>query len=348
MRSAPPCPAVRRSRSIAFTAHAMVGDRERALAGRVRRLPQQAHRLLHVRGARRGPAAVKRPQARPSSSSTTSRPTALAAAQAPDPPRLRRCRGRVDGAGALAAVEEHEPDLVCLDVMMPRPDGVEVCQRLRSQPRHAGLPILLLTALDRPEDRARGPRGGRQRFPLQAVRRDRAHREASLAAADEGAAGSARPTSSASTSARASRPRPFGIRCRVSLGGDRRHATALFADVRGYTALASEHPPEVILDLLNSYLTVVMDAVEPRAAPWPISWATASSPSSAPPSCHSDDPARAVRAALAMQDAVASPRDPDRCPAFASRPESASPPARSSPAISAPSVACTTPSWARR
>ena len=48
----------------------------------------------------------------------------------------------------------------------------------------------------------------------------------------------------------------------VSLGGDRRHVSTLFADVRGYTAIAAEHPPETTLDLLNRYLTIVSDAVE--------------------------------------------------------------------------------------
>ena len=61
-----------------------------------------------------------------------------------------------DGRSALAAVVSVEPDLLCLDVMMPGIDGVEVCQRLRREPEHAGLPILLLTALNRPEDKARG------------------------------------------------------------------------------------------------------------------------------------------------------------------------------------------------
>ena len=59
----------------------------------------------------------------------------------------------VDGESALRAVVDEAPDLVCLDVMMPEPGGIEVCQQLRRHPEYAGLPILLLTALDRPEDK---------------------------------------------------------------------------------------------------------------------------------------------------------------------------------------------------
>ena len=69
-----------------------------------------------------------------------------------------------DGPSAIRAVAEQQPDLVCLDVMMPGLDGIEVCQRLRRQPEYAGLPILLLTALDRSEDKARGLEAGANDF----------------------------------------------------------------------------------------------------------------------------------------------------------------------------------------
>ena len=210
-----------------------------------------------------------------------------------------------DGEGALVAVEEHDPDLVCLDVMMPRPDGVEVCQRLRSQPRHAGLAILLLTALDRPEDRARGLEAGANDFlskPFDEIELTARIRSLLRTKALQDRIGDLLGQYvSESVAAEALRD-PYA----VSLGGDRRHATALFADVRGYTALASEQPPEVILDLLNSYLTVVMDAVEAEGGTVADLLGDGIFAFFGAPVMHSDDPARAVRAALAMQEAVAS------------------------------------------
>ncbi|RPJ17765.1 MAG: response regulator, partial [Chloroflexi bacterium] len=52
-----------------------------------------------------------------------------------------------DGAQALQMLEQLQPDLILLDVMMPGMDGFEVCRRIRSTPQLAEVPILMLTAL---------------------------------------------------------------------------------------------------------------------------------------------------------------------------------------------------------
>jgi two-component system, OmpR family, phosphate regulon response regulator PhoB len=57
-----------------------------------------------------------------------------------------------DGAGALAAARKSVPDLVILDVRMPRMSGLDVCRELRADPRTAHLPIIMLTARARPQD----------------------------------------------------------------------------------------------------------------------------------------------------------------------------------------------------
>jgi signal transduction histidine kinase len=53
-----------------------------------------------------------------------------------------------DGFQALQVLDHIQPDLILLDVMMPGMDGFEVCRRIRSTPRVAEVPILILTALD--------------------------------------------------------------------------------------------------------------------------------------------------------------------------------------------------------
>jgi two-component system cell cycle response regulator len=51
------------------------------------------------------------------------------------------------GAAALRLATSEQPDLILLDVMMPDMSGVEVCQRLKSEPATAGIPVILITAL---------------------------------------------------------------------------------------------------------------------------------------------------------------------------------------------------------
>jgi signal transduction histidine kinase len=53
-----------------------------------------------------------------------------------------------NGAQALQTLDKLQPDLILLDVMMPGMDGFEVCRRIRSNPKLAEIPIILLTALD--------------------------------------------------------------------------------------------------------------------------------------------------------------------------------------------------------
>lgn len=61
-----------------------------------------------------------------------------------------------DGEAALEAVAAAAPDLVILDVMLPRMNGFDVCRRLRADPRWKDLKILMLTARGRETEVAKG------------------------------------------------------------------------------------------------------------------------------------------------------------------------------------------------
>ena len=54
-----------------------------------------------------------------------------------------------NGEDALAAVGEFAPDLILLDVMMPRLSGYDVCQKVRENPSWAGIRIIMLSAKGR-------------------------------------------------------------------------------------------------------------------------------------------------------------------------------------------------------
>ena len=69
-------------------------------------------------------------------------------------------RTATDGEAALAAVRERAPDLILLDVMMPKLDGYQVCRTIRADPAHARLKVVLLTAKSRQQERALGAAAG--------------------------------------------------------------------------------------------------------------------------------------------------------------------------------------------
>ncbi len=62
----------------------------------------------------------------------------------------------VDGEDALQKASSNPPNVIVLDIMMPRMDGLTALHRLRSQATTANIPIILLTARGLPEDRVRG------------------------------------------------------------------------------------------------------------------------------------------------------------------------------------------------
>ena len=61
-----------------------------------------------------------------------------------------------DGEEALQQIAEHDPDLILLDIMLPKKNGFEVCQELRADPARAGTKVIMLTAKGRDTEIAKG------------------------------------------------------------------------------------------------------------------------------------------------------------------------------------------------
>lgn len=69
-----------------------------------------------------------------------------------------------DGFKALAICDDEQVDIILLDIMMPGMDGFEVCEKLKSNPKTAHIPVVMVTALDQPSDRVRGLKAGADDF----------------------------------------------------------------------------------------------------------------------------------------------------------------------------------------
>jgi len=76
-----------------------------------------------------------------------------------------------DGVEALAVYEKEKPDLVILDVMMPRMNGLEACQKIRALEKKSGrrVPVIFLTARDTTHDKTSAALSGGDEFVAKPV-----------------------------------------------------------------------------------------------------------------------------------------------------------------------------------
>ena len=103
-----------------------------------------------------------------------------------------KVRSAADGANGLDAARRDLPDLILLDLMLPGMDGLEVCKRLRMEPRTARIPIIMLTAKGGESDRVVGLEMGADDYvakpfsPRELVARVKAVLRRAAASAEEG------------------------------------------------------------------------------------------------------------------------------------------------------------------
>jgi DNA-binding response OmpR family regulator len=77
-----------------------------------------------------------------------------------------------DGRDGLAKVDEVEPDLVLLDVMMPGMDGWEVARVIKNHPEHGAIRVVMLTARSGFSDKQEGLRAGADDYIVKPIRLD--------------------------------------------------------------------------------------------------------------------------------------------------------------------------------
>jgi class 3 adenylate cyclase len=178
-----------------------------------------------------------------------------------------RVMSAADGQEALDRIQEYPPDLVILDLNMPRLNGYEVCERLKADPSTANIPVLMLTAWAGPDHRVKGLQLGAEDYLAKPFdcRELLARVETRLRLKHETDRLRATQKTIRETFERYVSPqvveRMLADPSQVRLGGTQQTITALFADLRGYTALAETLPPDQLVDVLNGYLTVATQAV---------------------------------------------------------------------------------------
>ena len=61
-----------------------------------------------------------------------------------------------DGFEAMSVITDHQPDIIFVDIMMPRLDGYQTCQLIKANKRFRDIPVIMLSSKDGLFDRARG------------------------------------------------------------------------------------------------------------------------------------------------------------------------------------------------
>src|SRR5579871_4270030 len=69
-----------------------------------------------------------------------------------------------NGEEGLRVSETFMPDLILLDVMMPKVDGLQVCREIKGNPKTEKIPVVMLTALDQQIDKLRGWESGADEY----------------------------------------------------------------------------------------------------------------------------------------------------------------------------------------
>lgn len=184
-----------------------------------------------------------------------------------------------DGEQTLQAVLQHQPDLILLDVTMPKLDGFEVCRRLRSDPQYPYVPVILVTAKTETRDIVAGLNAGGDEYltkpvdqaalvaRVRSILRQKALYDQVQAQATQLATWNEkleqRVAEQLGEIERVSRLKRFlapQIAELILSSGDehlleshRRNVTVMFCDLRGFTAFAESAAPEEVWEVLGEY-----------------------------------------------------------------------------------------------
>ena len=89
-----------------------------------------------------------------------------------------------DGFDALAKITDHRPDVIFVDIMMPRLDGYQTCALIKRHPDFRRIPVVLLSSKDGLFDRAKGRLVGSERYLTKPFTREELLETVSAFAAD--------------------------------------------------------------------------------------------------------------------------------------------------------------------
>jgi class 3 adenylate cyclase len=169
-----------------------------------------------------------------------------------------RAASAPNGRVALDMLRAEPYDLVLLDIEMPEMDGFAVLEQLKADPKLRDLPVIVTSSMEGLDNVVRCIDLGAEDYLRKPVKEVllKARIGASLEKKRLGDEQKELVRRFA-TSAVAQDLQESGF----ALGGRRVHASVMFADIRGFTALVESQPPEETIELLNSWYVLMFDAI---------------------------------------------------------------------------------------
>jgi adenylate cyclase len=172
---------------------------------------------------------------------------------------------------ALAAIAACAPDLILMDVVMPGANGFQLCRQLKGEPQTLAIPIVLITGLQRRDDRIAGKEAGADDFLSKPVYQEELlARVNSLMRLSEArrALEQARLAREVEQTQRIQRMFERYVSPKLVqeiLGGGenplerftRSEVVAMFADMRGFTQLSERFEPRKVVQLLNDFFSLI-------------------------------------------------------------------------------------------
>jgi len=170
-----------------------------------------------------------------------------------------------NGFAALSAIEEHHPDVVLLDIEMPGLDGIEVLERIKSDPRTRHIPVIMISGVDDSDSLVRCLEAGADDFlpkpfdPLIFRARIGAGlNRKRLMDLEQEEVRNVFTRFLPEPIAAEMLARSDGV---PSIRAVRLWATVMFVDLRGFTTFAETQPVEQVIDVLHRYQATMSDAV---------------------------------------------------------------------------------------
>lgn len=206
-----------------------------------------------------------------------------------------------NGRQALEALRGQPPDLVLLDIEMPELNGYGTLEALQADPKLRDIPVVMMSSIDEVDSVARCIEMGAEDYLFKPVNPVLLRARVAASLEKKRLRDQQRELFRKFATAEVAEEL---LATGLALGGKHVDATVMFSDIRSFTSLAESRGPEETIELLNSYYTLMFDAIGSQGGIVNQMLGDGLMALFGAPLARGDHAARAVRAALEMLELV--------------------------------------------